>query len=89
MTLTIDGYATDVVLRDGSTIRLRPVTTSDGSALVALQHNLTPEDIRFRFQGVVRTLDEPFMERFAESDFNNVFAIVAETGNLITSRADW
>ena len=41
----------DVVLRDGSTLRLRPTTPADAGALVEFFERLTPESRYLRFQG--------------------------------------
>ena len=43
----------DVELRDGSTVRVRPVAPSDAGALAAFLRGLTPDDRRFRFFGAV------------------------------------
>ena len=43
----------DVELRDGSTVRVRPVAPSDAGALAACLRGLTPDDRRFRFFGAV------------------------------------
>lgn len=82
-----ESYATDVVLRDGSTIRLRPVTDKDAPALAALSRRLAPEDHRFRFQGRDGTADEVYMAGLANADFKNEFVMVAETGSRIVAAA--
>ena len=54
----------DVVLRDGSTLRLRPTTAGDERPLVAFFGRLSAESLHLRFQGAVRTdshLVTPFL----------------------------
>jgi hypothetical protein len=43
----------DVALRDGSTVRVRPVTAADAEALAAFLRELSPDDRRYRFFGTV------------------------------------
>lgn len=43
----------DVELRDGSTVRVRPVAPDDAGALAAFLRGLSPDDRRFRFFGSV------------------------------------
>ena len=47
-----DPYVLDVILRDGSTLRLRPPSAKDGPALLALFQGLSAESLHFRFHGL-------------------------------------
>ena len=90
MTVTTEkreSYATDVVLRDGSTIRLRLVSEGDAPALAALCRRLAPDDLHYRFHGVERLVDEAYVAGLAASDFRNEFVLVAETGTRIVALA--
>jgi succinyl-CoA synthetase alpha subunit/RimJ/RimL family protein N-acetyltransferase len=51
MTTTLAPVAEDVVLRDGSTLRLRPPTAGDESALISFFEGLSPESRYLRFHG--------------------------------------
>ena len=69
---------TDVVLRDGSTVHVRPVQSSDGEAIRTFLDGVSREAIGFRFFGapdlnwvVSWSLDVDYVDRFA---------LVAETG---------
>jgi predicted CoA-binding protein/GNAT superfamily N-acetyltransferase len=69
---------TDVVLRDGSTVHVRPVQPSDEGAIRAFLHSVSREAIGFRFFGAPDlnwvlswSLDVDYVDRFA---------LVAETG---------
>jgi acetate---CoA ligase (ADP-forming) len=68
----------DIPLRDGSSVRLRPVERADRDALCAFLKGLSQESIIFRFFG------SPALDRMAASsvdvDYSNRYAIVAELG---------
>src|SRR5690348_93036 len=51
MTSTFAPQTEDVVLRDGSTLRLRPPTADDEAALIAFFEELSPESRYLRFHG--------------------------------------
>jgi acetyl coenzyme A synthetase (ADP forming)-like protein len=76
--LSRPSLAADVVLRDGSTIRLRPVDPDDRPALEDLGARLG--DLRYRFQGDVRSSDPASMAMLAAADFRSSYVLVAETG---------
>ena len=44
--------AYDVILRDGSTLRLRPPLAADGEDLLGLFRGLSAESIHLRFHGM-------------------------------------
>ena len=46
-----DPQVLDVILKDGSTLRLRPPAAADGPALLALFQGLSPESLHLRFHG--------------------------------------
>ena len=55
----------DVILRDGSTLRLRPPDQADGPTLLDLFRGLSPESLHLRFHGlpaVTPALVEPLLE---------------------------
>lgn len=70
---------TDIVLRDGSTVHVRPVRCSDAEAIRSFLHGVSREAIGLRFFGapdlgwvVSWSLDVDYVDRFA---------LVAETGD--------
>ena len=67
----------DAVLRDGSTVHLRSLTSADRTGLVALFDSLSPESRRHRFFNARRTLDGALLERLLEVDHDNAIVIVA------------
>src|SRR6478672_1799461 len=67
----------DVVLRDGSTLRLRPTTTADETSLLAFFDRLSAETRHLRFQGGVR-IDAGLIAPFLRSDGTETLSLVAE-----------
>src|SRR4051794_36770541 len=67
----------DVVLRDGSTLRLRPTGAADDAALLAFFERLSPESRHLRFQGGVR-IGASTVAPFLRSDGTETLSLVAE-----------
>src|SRR5215216_3647784 len=65
----------DVILRDGTTLRLRPPTSADAERLVALFGGLSPESLYRRFHRFP-TVDRRLVEPVLDPDW-------AETGALV------
>jgi acetyl coenzyme A synthetase (ADP forming)-like protein len=81
-------YASDVVLRDGSTLHLRPVRKTDAPAILELLQTLSPDSLYQRFMTVPK-LDLAKAERFADVDYENEFALVGEYGGAIRALAGY
>ena len=77
MTETIAAHVEDVVLRDGSTLRLRPTTPDDADLLVRFFAELSPESRYLRFQGA-GTIDARTVEPFLHTDFDSTVSLVGE-----------
>ena len=73
-------YETDVLLRDGSTVRMRPVRPEDREAVEALYQRLTDRSMYMRFHRAVRHLPEEELDLFGEPDYVDSFALVATQG---------
>jgi len=68
----------EIVLRDGSTVHVRPVRPDDKTAIRAFLGDVSAESIGFRFFGAV---DLDWVTRWAmDVDYADRFALVAETG---------
>jgi acetate---CoA ligase (ADP-forming) len=68
----------DVLLRDGSTVRVRPVRATDEPAIRAFLETISPESIAFRFFGMP---DLSWVTAWAiDVDYADRFALVAESG---------
>src|SRR5579864_4342669 len=68
----------EIVLRDGSTVHVRPVRPSDQPAIHSFLEALSPESIGFRFFGYP---DLGWATKWAvDVDYAGRFALIAETG---------
>jgi acetate---CoA ligase (ADP-forming) len=67
----------DVVLRDGSTLRLRPTTPADQELLLSFFDRLSPESRYLRFQGA-GIVDARTVEPFLHTDFDATVSLVGE-----------
>ena len=79
---TLDSYAEDVVIKDGQTVHIRPITPDDTGRMLDMWDRLSPESIRMRFFAP-RKMDEQGMRYFTEVDYDNRFALIAERGGRI------
>ena len=79
--------ASDVVLRTGATVRLRPVAAEDVSAVAALHARLSPRSLYFRFLGAVGAKPALRAAWVCAADGENQVVLVAETGERIVAVA--
>jgi len=78
--------AEDVILRDGSTLRLRPAQPEDGDSVVEFFHRLTPESRYLRFQGAAK-VDLHTVQPFVGAAFPEGLSLVAEREGEIVALA--
>ena len=83
-----DHQLCDVVLRDGSTLALRPVRESDIDALVAFFNALSPQSRYYRFFGV-SNLDRAEVGRLVPSGAATGTALVGECDRRIVAFAGY
>ncbi|MDX1650256.1 MAG: GNAT family N-acetyltransferase, partial [Myxococcota bacterium] len=80
--LAILPYPSDLaetaVLRDGTRVLLRPIRPEDEPAHLAFFRRLDPDDVRFRFFGVVREMPHSQLARYTQIDYDREMAFVAE-----------
>jgi acetate---CoA ligase (ADP-forming) len=92
VTMTAQPYPShlesDVVLRTGRTIRLRPVRHEDGPALVTFFRKLSPEALYARFFDV-RTPEAAAACAPADVDYCHTFGVVAEMSGEIAAVAHY
>ncbi|HBO55179.1 bifunctional GNAT family N-acetyltransferase/acetate--CoA ligase family protein [Janibacter terrae] len=67
----------DVVLRDGSVCRLRPIRPSDADAVRRFHAGQSDESIYLRFFAPMRNLSDRDVKRFTELDYHDRMALVA------------
>ncbi|HEX2343381.1 MAG TPA: GNAT family N-acetyltransferase [Vicinamibacterales bacterium] len=78
----------DVVLRDGSTLTLRPGREEDVPALLQFFESLSPQSAYMRFMGF-RKLDAEGVRRFATTDPSIGYSLVGEFGGRIIAAAGY
>lgn len=83
-----DQLETDVVLRDGSSVRIRPARETDEASLRDFLEGLSPESRWLRFQAVGVDL-ESTARRWAGSDGCSDCSIVALAGGRVVGQASY
>lgn len=77
-------YESDILLRDGSTLRLRPIKLEDAAGLMELHRRLSPQSVYFRFFAPVPQLTPERARELVTVDYDNSFALVGElAGRLV------
>ena len=76
----------DVVLRNGTTVRLRPIRPDDSPRLMELYRHLSNESLHFRFF-VVPKEDSRMADYLSNVDYASRFALVAELGDRVVGVA--
>ncbi len=80
-------WEADVVLRDGRTCHVRPITPEDAGRLVAFHSQLSPETIYFRFFAPYPELTDRDVRRFVTVDHDDRAALVATKGGELLAVA--
>ena len=82
----------DVILRDGTTLRLREPTAADEPALLAFLEGLSDRSLYLRFHGAPR-IDPSLVTAFLDADWHDRGALVAEVdgdaGPRLVALASW
>jgi acetyl coenzyme A synthetase (ADP forming)-like protein len=81
MSLGWETYATDGLLRDGRSIRVRAIRPDDKERLLGLFRRQSEETIHYRFFGAKATLTEDELRYFTELDFERHVGLVAVRGS--------
>jgi acyl-CoA synthetase (NDP forming)/GNAT superfamily N-acetyltransferase len=80
-------WEADVVVRDGRTVRIRPIGPDDGDRLVAFHHSLSDETVYFRFFAPYPALSDRDVHRFTHVDHFARVALVATVGDELVGVA--
>jgi acetyl coenzyme A synthetase (ADP forming)-like protein len=80
--------ALDVILRDGTTLRLRPPRAADAAALVAFMSGLSPQSLYYRFHGYP-SVNEQLVEPFLEPDWHERGHLLGELGGGVIALASY
>jgi len=79
---------TDVVLRDGTTLRLRPVRRGEAASVLALFQQLSPRSLYQRFMQIPR-IDWDRAVAMATVDYDQQFVLVAEHSDALVAIAGY
>jgi len=71
-------YETEVLLRDGSRILLRPIKRDDAEAWLAFTKRLSQHTLYLRYHHVPKAMTEEDAIRFCTVDYRDTFAFVGE-----------
>jgi acyl-CoA synthetase (NDP forming)/RimJ/RimL family protein N-acetyltransferase len=80
-------WAADVALRDGHTVRVRPIAPEDAVELGRFHDRQSPESVYFRFMSPRPQLSEKELRYFTEIDYRDRMAFVAVLGDEIVAVA--
>lgn len=74
----------DALLRDGSTVRIRPIVPDDAAALQEMVRSMSRRSVYFRFFRVKRELTDEELRRYTELDYRRRMALVAvDDGRIV------
>ncbi len=76
----VDKYKTAVILKDGTTLHLRPVLPGDEQRIEDLFARLSSHSLYLRFHHVLRHMSQEEAKRFCNVDYENDFALAATLG---------
>ena len=79
----------DVILTDGSTARVRPVSPDDIPGIAALHRRLSTETVRLRYFGAHPHLSEGELTRLVEREGPDHLALVAELAGQFVGVAQY
>ncbi|AZK96928.1 bifunctional GNAT family N-acetyltransferase/acetate--CoA ligase family protein [Streptomyces tsukubensis] len=85
-----DHWEADVVLRDGATARIRPITAADGDRLVSFYEQVSDESKYYRFFAPYPHLSAKDVHRFTHHDFVDRVGLAVTVGGefIATVRYD-
>lgn len=83
---SLERYKTAVILKDGSTLHLRPIRREDEERLFALFHRLSRHTVYLRFHHVLTQMSKEEVIRFCTVDYDDSFALVATMGEDIEEK---
>ena len=76
-------WEADVAVRDGRTVRIRPITPDDADRLAAFHRSLSDETVYMRFFAPYPELTERDLHRFTHVDHDDRVALVATVGGQL------
>ncbi|MDH4363021.1 MAG: GNAT family N-acetyltransferase [Acidimicrobiia bacterium] len=82
-------WSSDVVLADGTTAHIRPISRADGRALQAFHLALSDQSRYMRFFTAKPRLPDAMVEHFTTVDYHNQLTLVAEMGGRLAAVASY
>ena len=82
-------WEADVLLSDGRTAHLRPISPEDGPALIAFYEGVSEQSRYFRFFSAHPRLTQSDVERFTVVDYDDRVALVVTLGDAIIAVAGY
>jgi len=82
MALDLSRYVYDIAMRDGRTVRIRPIRPDDLDAMMQMWSRLSMDTIRLRFFAP-RRMERDQMRHFTDVDYTDRFALVAARGERL------
>jgi len=80
-------YESDILLRDGSSLHLRPIKPDDVNALLEFHKRLSPRSVYFRFFSPLPELSEERARELTSVDYHDTFALIGELGGRLVGVA--
>jgi len=77
---SLEKYKTAVILKDGSTLHLRPIFPEDEERIIALFSRLSSHSLYLRFHHILRRMSKEEARRFCDIDYERDFALAATLG---------
>ena len=77
---SFERYSATVALKDGSSLHLRPIQTTDEERIMALFTRLSKQTIYLRFHHVLTHMSREEAHRVCSVDYVNTFALLATLG---------
>jgi acetyl coenzyme A synthetase (ADP forming)-like protein len=87
-TLGAPTEALDVILRDGTTLRLRPPRAEDEKALLEFFGGLSEQSLYYRFHGFP-SLDEKLVDHFVDPDWHEQGHLIGEMEGRVIALASY
>ena len=78
----------DIILRDGTTVRLRPVREADAAAALAFFEQLSERSLYYRFM-MIPHLDLVEARRIVTIDYEDRMVLLAERGDVVMGLAGY
>ena len=77
----LERYRQAVILRDGSTLCLRPIEPGDFERVQSLFYRMSPHSIYLRYHHVVTHMSQEEAKRYSTVDYHDTFALVGIVGS--------